>query len=48
MESIRVGDVRIIAYVREVEGMTVIIEEAVANEQGWPVIFRAGWITLEV
>ncbi|MCW7537914.1 ACT domain-containing protein [Aquabacterium sp. A7-Y] len=33
---------------REAEGLTVIVEEAAALQAGWPVLFRAAWITLRV
>ncbi len=32
----------------EAEGLTVILEEAEAQRLGWPVLFRAAWITLTV
>ena len=37
-----------IATVREVEGVTVVVDEAQALARGWPVAFRSAWITLTV
>lgn len=37
-----------IATFREAEGMTVVVDEATAARRGWPVLFRAAWITLTV
>jgi len=37
-----------IATFREAEGMTVVVDEATAVRRGWPVLFRAAWITLTV
>lgn len=37
-----------LASFREAEGLTVILEEAEARRLGWPVLFRAAWITLTV
>lgn len=33
---------------REVEALTVIVPESAATDRGWPVLFRAAWITLQV
>ena len=33
---------------REDEALTVIVPEVAAIERGWPVLFRAAWITLQV
>jgi uncharacterized protein len=40
--------IRCLATFREAEGLTVILEEAEAQRLGWPVLFRAAWITLTV
>lgn len=37
-----------IATVREVEGMTLIVPEIQALENGFPILFRCAWITLDV
>ncbi len=37
-----------LATFREAEGLTVILEEAEAQRFGWPVLFRAAWLTLTV
>ncbi|KVT89995.1 acetyltransferase [Burkholderia territorii] len=37
-----------IATFRETEGLTVVVDEATAARRGWPVLFRAAWITLTV
>ena len=37
-----------VATVREAEGLTVVVQEAVALANHWPVLFRAAWITLRV
>jgi len=37
-----------IATFREAEGMTVVVDEETAARRGWPVLFRAAWITLTV
>ncbi|TGN96075.1 ACT domain-containing protein [Burkholderia sp. USMB20] len=37
-----------IATFREAEGVTVVVDEATAARRGWPVLFRAAWITLTV
>jgi hypothetical protein len=37
-----------IATFREAEGMTVVVDEETAQRRGWPVLFRAAWITLTV
>lgn len=38
----------VLATFREREGLSVIANEGVALAAGWPVLFRAAWITLEV
>ncbi|WP_438894123.1 ACT domain-containing protein, partial [Bacillus cereus group sp. BC20] len=38
----------VIATFREAEGLTVVVEEETAARHGWPVLFRAAWITLTV
>ncbi|WP_323118905.1 ACT domain-containing protein [Burkholderia alba] len=38
----------VIATFRECEGLTVVAAEAVAARHGWPVLFRAAWLTLTV
>jgi hypothetical protein len=37
-----------IATFRETEGLTVVLDEEAAARRGWPVLFRAAWITLTV
>jgi len=37
-----------VAAVREAEGLTVVVPEAAALARGWPIAFRAAWITLRV
>ncbi|VBB10132.1 ACT domain-containing protein [Burkholderia stabilis] len=37
-----------IATFREAEGLTVVVDEETAARHGWPVLFRAAWITLTV
>lgn len=37
-----------IASFREDEGLTVVVPEAVAQQAGWPMQFRAAWISLGV
>lgn len=36
------------ATVREEEGLTCVVRREVADAQGWPYDFVAGWITLQV
>ncbi|AZQ51469.1 ACT domain-containing protein [Burkholderia cenocepacia] len=38
----------LIATFREAEGLTVVVDEETAARRGWPVLFRAAWITLTV
>jgi uncharacterized protein len=42
------GDLQPLASFREAEGLSVIVSEAEALARGWPVLFRAAWLTLEV
>ncbi|RQR55364.1 ACT domain-containing protein [Burkholderia sp. Bp9126] len=37
-----------IATFHETEGLTVVVSEETAARHGWPVLFRAAWITLTV
>jgi uncharacterized protein len=37
-----------VATFREAEGLTVVAREETAARHGWPVLFRAAWITLTV
>ncbi|WP_431822484.1 ACT domain-containing protein [Burkholderia sp. F1] len=37
-----------VATFREEEGLTVVVREETAARHGWPVLFRAAWITLTV
>ncbi|KVD85922.1 acetyltransferase [Burkholderia stagnalis] len=37
-----------IATFHEAEGLTVVVSEETAARHGWPVLFRAAWITLTV
>ncbi|AXK65746.1 MULTISPECIES: ACT domain-containing protein [Burkholderia] len=37
-----------VATFQEAEGLTVIVSEETAARRGWPVLFRAAWITLTV
>jgi hypothetical protein len=41
-------DADVVATMREAEGTTVVVAEAVAQARGWPVAFRSAWITLRV
>lgn len=41
-------DVPCEATVRESEGITCVVRREVADKQGWPYDFVAGWITLQV
>jgi hypothetical protein len=43
-----IGSLEPIATFREVEGLTLIVEEHRARQAGLPVVFRAAWITLTV
>jgi hypothetical protein len=43
-----VHDIDAVATMRETEGTTVVVAEALAQERGWPVAFRSAWITLRV
>jgi uncharacterized protein len=38
----------VIGLFREAESTTLIVPEPIAIENGWPVAFRAAWITLSV
>ena len=42
------GDVDAVATMREPEGLTVVVADAIARARGWPVAFRSAWITLRV
>jgi hypothetical protein len=42
------ADVHPIATIREEEGLTVVVADEQAAARGWPVAFRAAWITLRV
>jgi hypothetical protein len=37
-----------IATFREIEGLTLIVEESLALQERLPILFRAAWITLKV
>jgi len=41
-------DVECEVTVREEEGLTCVVRREVADAQGWPYDFVAGWITLQV
>jgi hypothetical protein len=43
-----ISQLPVIATMREQEGLTVVVAEAVAVSAGLPVLFRCGWITLTV
>jgi hypothetical protein len=43
-----IGGIDAIATMREAEGVTVVVDEALALARGWPVAFRSAWITLTV
>jgi uncharacterized protein len=43
-----VDGVAAIATMREAEGLTLVVDEALASARGWPVTFRSAWITLTV
>jgi hypothetical protein len=38
----------LIASISEVEGMTLVVSEKQALENGWPILFRCSWITLNL
>ena len=42
------ADAQPVATMREEEGLSVVIADEKAAERGWPVAFRAAWITLRV
>jgi len=42
------ADAQPIATMREQEGLSVVVADEKAAERGWPVAFRAAWITLRV
>ncbi|MBP7914993.1 MAG: ACT domain-containing protein [Vitreoscilla sp.] len=42
------GGVEPLATFREAEGLTLVVPEADAQRLGWPELFRAAWITLQV
>ncbi len=42
------GAVTALATFREAEGITMVLPEAEALEAGFPIVFRAAWITLSV
>jgi hypothetical protein len=42
------ADAQPIATMREEEGLSVVVADEKAAERGWPVAFRAAWITLSV
>jgi hypothetical protein len=46
--SAALGELEPLASFREVEGLSVIVAEGDALARGWPVLFRAAWLTLEV
>lgn len=35
-----------VALIRESEGTTAVVREEIARKHGWPIRFRAAWITL--
>lgn len=37
-----------LASFREAEGLSVVVDEALATARGWPIQFRAAWIRLDV
>jgi hypothetical protein len=44
----RVPDCELEAVIREDEGSTCVVARTIADENGWPYDFVAGWITLQV
>lgn len=47
-EGVAIDQAQIIASVREAEGLSVIVPEQVAVDQGLAISFTAAWITLTV
>ena len=43
-----IDDLTVIASLREPEGLSLVLPEAEALARGWPILFRAAWITLTV
>ena len=43
-----VHEIDAVATMREAEGTTAVVAEALARERGWPVAFLSAWITLRV
>lgn len=39
---------RVVAFIREAEGVSLVVEEALAADEGLEVVFRCAWITLTV
>ncbi len=39
-----IGNVEVVSSIVEPEGLSVIVRETVAIQQGWPVLFRVAWI----
>lgn len=46
--DVELGDLEPLALFREAEGLSVIVGEDEALARGWPRLFRAAWLTLEV
>ena len=44
----RPSDVEVLATVREDEGLTVVVEQTVADEHGWDYDVALRWITLQI
>ncbi len=42
------GDLHSLASFREAEGLSLIVAESEALKRGWPALFRAAWLALEV
>ena len=47
-DGVAVDPAKIVASVREPEGLSLIVPEDVAHALGLPIVFRAAWITLTV
>src|SRR5664279_3508141 len=47
-DATALGDSRVIASIREPEGLSVVISDADAVATGTPILFRCAWITLSV
>lgn len=46
--SIDISSIEYISMIREKEGITLVIEESIAEKLNFAVLFRCSWITLNV